>query len=277
MASNFDFLKDIDKELYEIIEEAQNLFRSEYFNQTVVQVRIFAEKMAKKILNSSDSAQTFDNVLNCLKDKIKTQREKEFIDDLFFIKQQGNKCAHGEEASAIIALETIKRAFEAGINYAYYRKKDDNIDKLNFDETLLITLKAKNENKIIDKYLKLAQEQTKEELLNKKQGEFLSDTKNDNEDFETKIKDKNSLKNVKQYKNNKKEEIKKKVKEAKKFLKQNINKEKPKKKSSINKNISKKKKPSKKKNSKANKKTAKLVLFFIFLIISLILLIKMIF
>ena len=154
MASNFDFLKEIDKELFEIIEDAQKLFRSEYFNQTVIQVRIYAEKMAKKILNSNDSTQTFDNILNCLKDKIQTEREKEFIDDLFFIKKQGNNCAHGEDTTALIALEVLRRAFEVGINYAYSKTKDEKIDKLIFDETLLITQKPQNENKIIDKYLK---------------------------------------------------------------------------------------------------------------------------
>lgn len=274
MASNFDFLKDIDKELFEIIEEAQTLFKNEYFNQTVIQVRIYAEKMAKKVLGSADSTQTFDNILNCLKDKIKTQREQEFIDDLFFIKKQGNNCAHGEDTTAIIALEVIRRAFEAGINYAYYRKKDENIDKLNFDDTLLITGKPQNENKIIDKYLKAAQAQTKEELLKQKEGEFLTSAKNDNEDFETKIKDKNSLANVKQYKNPKKEEIKKKIKEARKTLKQNINKQQPKRKATP---VSKNKKSSKKKNSKKKNRTTKLVIFLIFLLISLLLLFQMIF
>lgn len=274
MASNFDFLKDIDNELFEIIEEAQTLFKNEYFNQTVIQVRIYAEKMAKKVLSSTDPTQTFDNILNCLKDKIKTQREQEFIDDLFFIKKQGNNCAHGEDTTAIIALEVIRRAFEAGINYAYYKKKDENIDKLNFDDTLLITGKPQNENKIIDKYLKAAQAQTKEELLKQKEGEFLTSAKSDNEDFETKIKDKNSLANVKQYKNPKKEEIKKKIKEARKTLKQNINKQQPKRKTTP---VSKNKKSSKKKNSKKKNRTTKLVVFLIFLLISLLLLFQMIF
>lgn len=58
MASNFDFLKEIDSELFEIIEDAQKLFLSEYFNQSVVQVRIYAEKMAKKIIGSTNQEQT---------------------------------------------------------------------------------------------------------------------------------------------------------------------------------------------------------------------------
>ena len=280
MASNFDFLKEIDKELFEIIEDAQKLFRSEYFNQTVIQVRIYAEKMAKKILNSNDSTQTFDNILNCLKDKIQTEREKEFIDDLFFIKKQGNNCAHGEDTTALIALEVLRRAFEVGINYAYSKTKDEKIDKLIFDETLLITQKPQNENKIIDKYLKAAQEQTKEELLQKKQNALQASLIEDKKDFETNLEDKNSLTNVKQYKSKnkkkqspKKEEIKRKVKEAKKNLKQNINKETPKTKAKT-------KKPNKKelkKQEQVKKKVIKRILFFIFAIISLFFLYKMIF
>ena len=50
MASNFDFLKKIDNELYEIILDSEKLFRDEYFNQCVIQLRIFCEKMAKKFL-----------------------------------------------------------------------------------------------------------------------------------------------------------------------------------------------------------------------------------
>ncbi len=255
MASNFDFLKDIDKELFELIEEAQRLYRSEYFNQTVIQVRIYAEKMAKKILNPADSTMTFDNILNCLKDRIKEEREREFIDDLFLIKKSGNACAHGEDISAIDALEVIKCAFEAGINYAYFKKvKNINeIDKLRFDEALFVTQKPQKENKIIDKYLTLAQE----EIDKKQQCEN-----------STKIKAPNS----------KKEEFKRKVKEAKKNLAANINK------NVKNKTKKTERKPDKKINKKTNKKRKceninlkKYAAFFIFLIISLILLIKMIF
>lgn len=118
MESNFDFLKDIDKELYEIILDTERLFRDEYFSQSIINVRIFAEKLSKKIYPDTKSDMTFDDVLNCLKDSIQTEREKEFIDDLFFIKKEGNKCAHGEDIQSIDALEVIKRAFEVSINYA---------------------------------------------------------------------------------------------------------------------------------------------------------------
>ena len=129
MADNFDFLKKFDKKLYSIILDAQNLFCDGYFNQSAVNVRIFGEKLAQKILPNSAQS-TFDDTLNCLKDRIKTQRDKELVEDLFFIKQQGNKAAHGETLSSLEALETIKRAFEASINYCYCKSGQEEINKL---------------------------------------------------------------------------------------------------------------------------------------------------
>ena len=84
MASNFDFLKEIDKGLFSLIEDAEKLFRDGYFNQCSVQLRIFAEKTAKKVLGESASGLTFDDTINCLKDRIKSEREKEFVEDLFY-------------------------------------------------------------------------------------------------------------------------------------------------------------------------------------------------
>lgn len=254
MNDNFYFLKDIDSELFSIIQDAQKLFRDEYFNQCTIQVRIFAEKMAKKISNEKIDG-TFDDILNCLKDKIKTDREKEFIEDLFFIKKEGNAAAHGEEIEATRALEVIKRAFEASINYSYSKTKNEEIDKLLFDTTLLITQKPQKEEKLVDKYLELAQNQTedisKEDLLNKKQQEFQSKTK------------KKTLSLTQQ-------KIKEKVKKARKNLRQNINKkDKPK-------QTKTKAKTSKKTSKKQiSKNFLKPVLFFIFVLFSLFFLAKM--
>ncbi len=262
MASNFDFLKTIDKELYEIILDSEKLFRDEYFNQCAIQLRIFAEKMAKKILNHQNPNLTFDDTLNCLKDKIKTEKEKEFIDDLFFIKKIGNKSAHGEDSKPSDVIEAIERAFEAAINYAYSKKKDEKINKLQFDTTLLVTQKPLKDNKLIDKYVQLAQEQ-KEELLNSKQGEFNSQVEKKDENG---FKDKNFIKNTKKYKKKEltpaQKKIKEKVKQAKKNLKENINKPQ-------------KAKSKPKKNNKKKKSSLKHVLFCIFVIISLILILKM--
>lgn len=269
MADNFDFLKEVDKELFCAIEDAQKLYRDEYFNQCAVQIRIFAEKMAKKTLGPASQDLTFDDVLNCLKDKIKNTYEQEFVEDLFFIKKQGNKCAHGEDVSAIEVLESIKRAYEASINYAYSKKKDDKILKLQFDHTMLICGKKQQEAKLVDKYVELALEK-KEELLNLKQGEFNSQV-DKNKDG---IRDESFIQNPKKYKEKKtnptKERIKSKIKEARKSLKQNINiqEDKPKK--------TKPKKTSKKRKKKENK-ILKLILFLIFVTISLIFITKMLF
>ena len=273
MADNFDFLKNTDKELFNSIQDAKKLFRDEYFNQCSVQLRIFAEKMVKKILGSKEENQTFDDALNCLKDKIKTQQEKEFIDDLFFIKKMGNKCAHGEDIAPSEALEAIKRAFEASINYAYSKKKDEKLLKLQFDHTLLITGKKQQEVKLVDKYIQLAQEQ-KEELLNAKQGEFNSQVDKNEEG----IRNESYVNNPKKYKekksNPKKEKIKTKIKEARKNLKQNINFEENKK---PKKNKPKASKKPQKKTKKQNKGLIKLILFLSFVTISLIFITKMLF
>mgnify|MGYP007005824908 CR=1 FL=1 len=59
MTTNFDFLKKIDKNLYTIINEAEMLYRDEYF----------------------------DDMLATLKDNITgEEQEREFIDDLYFLK-----------------------------------------------------------------------------------------------------------------------------------------------------------------------------------------------
>lgn len=258
MASNFDFLQEIDSKLYEIIKDGEKLFRDGYFNQSIVQLRIFAEKLAKKALNifstkiENLSDSTFDDVLHCLKDAIKEEREKEFVDDLFFIKQEGNKCAHGEIADATVALETIKRAFEASINYCWFLKKDEKIDKLRFDDALLITQKKSNETKIVDKYLKAAAQNLEQEELKAQK------LKEEKDLIKSRVKER-----IKEAKNTRKT-IDKPKKETKRKTSQ---KEKPQNKKII-------KKSSKTKKTKIKKLT---VLFWIFVTISLFFLTKMLF
>jgi len=298
MASNFDFLKKIDKELFGLIEDAQKLFRDEYFNQSCVQIRIFAEKTAKKALGGVSSEMTFDDTINCLKDKVQSQREKEFIEDLFFIKKEGNKCAHGEDATAITTLECLRRAFEVALSYAQAKKENKELDKLQFDESLLIT-QEKKRPKIVDEYLKRAQaEVDRENLLNSKQGEFIAQV--DKSVDEDGLKNNTFISNSRQYskeekkkKTKKKKElspiqlkIKNKVKEAKKNLKEKINTEEkcPK---SLNKTLQKDKKLYKEKTStkkglkkprgKRKNPFLKNLFFVIFFAMTLIFLIKLLF
>ena len=48
--TNFDFLKKIDANLYEIIKEAEKLYTAEFFEQCMGQTRRFGEQMCKSIL-----------------------------------------------------------------------------------------------------------------------------------------------------------------------------------------------------------------------------------
>ena len=141
--ANFDFLKKIDSNLYEIITEAEKLYASEFFEQCMGQTRRFGEQMCKFIL--ADRRQydgSFDEVLATLKDQATSIPEKEFIDDLYFLKKQGNISVHSStvKRDGITALECLQRAFEASINYAvFYKKGSKTILKKQYDVELLIT------------------------------------------------------------------------------------------------------------------------------------------
>ena len=144
MPTNFDFLKSSDKNLYEIISDAEMLYRDEYYEQCITQTRKFAENICKKTLGSlRTTEETFDQMLETLKDNSNgSSEEKEFIDDLYFLKKCGNQVVHSSKSdqNGLDALECLQRAFEVAINYAVYIKKADK-DKLDlhFDIDLLAT------------------------------------------------------------------------------------------------------------------------------------------
>ncbi len=50
--SNFLFLKKNSENLFNIISEAEKLFRDEYFEQTMMQTRRFAENICKDLLQA---------------------------------------------------------------------------------------------------------------------------------------------------------------------------------------------------------------------------------
>lgn len=144
MSTNFTFLKTTDKNLFEIISDAEKLYRDEYFEQCIAQTRRFAESICKKTLGDNYvGLNTFDEMLATLKDKSHGfEQEKEFIDDLYFLKQQGNLTVHSSRVNqdAIVALECLKRAFEVAISYSvYYKNQKNDILKLQYDVELLIT------------------------------------------------------------------------------------------------------------------------------------------
>ncbi len=150
MATNFDFLKNIDKNLFEIISEAEKLYRDEYFEQCMGQTRKFGENVCKKVLGKNRTDEkTFDDMLATLKDYSNGgEEEKEFISDLYFLKKHGNSAVHSSSVKkdGINALECLKRAFEVAINYSVYNKNAGNhILNLHYDTELLVTGK-KTEN-----------------------------------------------------------------------------------------------------------------------------------
>lgn len=157
MSTNFDFLKTFDKNLYNIINEAENLYRDEYFDQCMTQTRKFGENICKKVLGSRRTTEiTFDSMLATLKDCSigGTEEAKEFIDDLYFLKKHGNEATHSFriKTDGIEALECLQRAFEAAINYCVYScGSSKNILKLKYDTELLITGKETKKS-LAEKY-----------------------------------------------------------------------------------------------------------------------------
>lgn len=154
--SNFEFLKTVDNNLYEIINDAERLYRGEFFEQCMGQTRRFGEHLCRNVLGSNRTNEvTFDEMLATLKDKINgSEQEKEFIDDLYFLKKQGNTSVHSGKVTqdGIAALECLQRAFEASINYAVYNKKaDSKILDLRYDTELLVT-GEKSKKSLSEKY-----------------------------------------------------------------------------------------------------------------------------
>ena len=163
MVTNFDFLRNTDKNLYEIISDAELLYRDEYYDQCISQTRKFAENVCKNTLGSlRTTEETFDQMLATLKDNSNgSAEEKEFIDDLYFLKKCGNESVHSSKVSksGITALECLQRAFEVAINYSVYIKKasKENFD-LHFDIDLLAT--GKKNRKLAKEYQKARDKNT---------------------------------------------------------------------------------------------------------------------
>lgn len=144
MPTNFDFLKKVDKNLFEIVTEAEKLYRDEYFEQSMVQTRRFGEHVCKKVLGKNRTTEeTFDEMLATLNDcSFGNIEEKEFINDLYFLKKHGNSAVHSGSVKkdGMEALECLKRAFEVAISYCIYnRKANPKIMRLSYDTELLVT------------------------------------------------------------------------------------------------------------------------------------------
>lgn len=155
MGTNFSFLKKVDKDLFEIIETAEKLYRDEYFEQCMTQTRRFGENVCKKVLGNKRTLESsFDDMLATLKDHVSGMQEKEFVEDLYFLKKHGNKSTHAVKVQhdGMEALECLQRAFEAAISYCVYSKgTSKNLLKLRYDTELLIT-GQKSKKTLAEKY-----------------------------------------------------------------------------------------------------------------------------
>lgn len=159
--SNFIFLKKNNENLFNIISEAEKLFRDEYFEQAVIQTRRFAENLCKDLLQEKVMPdETFDSIINRIKDKsfwksFGNMRMQEFSDDLYFLKKHGNNSAHSSVAvkDGKVALECLERAYEIAIFYSNakygYNKK---LDKSVFSEEVLMTGKSTASKVLQSKY-----------------------------------------------------------------------------------------------------------------------------
>ena len=173
MATNFQFLKKVNKNLFEIISDAEKLYRDEYFEQCMAQTRRFGEQICKDMLTQNNKQTgSFDEMLATLKDHSNgNAQEKEFIDDLYFLKKNGNQSVHSGtvKKDAMTALECLKRAFEIAINYSVYNQgANANILKLDYDVELLITDK-KSKKSLKERYEEEKAKQTIKKETEEKQ------------------------------------------------------------------------------------------------------------
>lgn len=171
--SNFKFLNRVNENLFIIAQEAEKLFRDGYFEQCITQTRRLGENILRDLMAERiQSSDTFDDMLATLKDTpAQNDFEKEFIEDLYFLKKAGNDAVHSmtvnQDGNA--ALDCLQRAFEASINYAVFKKgADAKLLKLMFDEKLLATGKRGKKSSIKERYEELEAFEEFEEAENKK-------------------------------------------------------------------------------------------------------------
>lgn len=157
--SNFSFLKEINKNIFKIIKEAEGLYRDEYFQQCMTQTRCFAENVCRELLNGNvQPNDTFDTMLANLDDYLINCTEKrEIISDLYFLKKAGNQSVHTRavDKDGIKALECMQRSFEVAVMfYSAKNGQNPNVARLLFDEELLVTGKRSElKNTLKEKYL----------------------------------------------------------------------------------------------------------------------------
>lgn len=156
--SNFEFLKDINTDLFKLAQEAENLFKDRYFEQCMTQTRRLGENLCRIVMEDrAKPTDTFDQMLATLKDTpSQSEIEKEFLDDLYFLKKVGNQATHSLSIKndGKDALECIERAFEASLNFAVFKANapQELLNKV-FDEELLITGKKSKKISLQEEYI----------------------------------------------------------------------------------------------------------------------------
>lgn len=183
--SNFLFLKKNNEKLYNIIIEAECLFRDQYFEQSMVQMRRFAENLCRDLMEDKVLPEdNFDTMIEKIKDNsFDNLRMQELAQDLYFIKKQGNASAHSSNATkdGELALDCLERAYEIAI--FYHNTKfgyDKKLDKTVFSEELLMTGKKTSKKELKAIYadeLKATREKASNRTKNFKKTKQLKATK----------------------------------------------------------------------------------------------------
>jgi hypothetical protein len=130
--NNFEFLKSVDKNLYEIISDAEELYRDEYFEQCIGQTRRFGENVCKNVLGSARTTEkTFDDMLATLKDKSKEEKYQIIVTRAEAKKKVIQTCPDTTSSREWIIFSILLfLAFSLGIVLGYLVCKKDIIKKI---------------------------------------------------------------------------------------------------------------------------------------------------
>ncbi len=211
--SNFEFLRRVNENLYIIAYEAECLFRDEYFEQCITQTRRLAENICRDVMfGRCQPSDSFDDMLATLKDTpAQNDFEKEFLDDLYFLKKAGNSSVHSltvkQDGNA--AFDCLQRAFEVSLNYAVFKKGlDSKYLQLQFDEELLATGRPGKKNLALAERYAEEKSKSKKKTKKDKVKKVFAKKKNKKNDKNTDVEVIESTKN-KKVKNNTTDEDKK--------------------------------------------------------------------
>ena len=118
--NNFNFLKTIDKNLFDIISDAEHLYKDEYFEQCIGQTRRFGEVICKNVLgNMRTEEKTFDEMLSQLENIVRSlESGRVGLEDALKAYQEGmllKKACEEKLAQAKEQIDKLKKEEEADI------------------------------------------------------------------------------------------------------------------------------------------------------------------